>query len=257
MSETIQNSIGEPVLTIGDDVPPVHVAWSRVMGEVTALGKHQRNESQRFNFRGIDDVMNLLGPVLRTYGVAIIPRVYELRSRDFTNKSGGLMHEVHVLVEFTIVGPDGDTMTGSAPGESADSGDKATPKAMSVAFRTFLLQSLCLPTDETDPDAQVTDRSPVSTDDEMAQTTANGLASATAIESVQRVEEWAKGKSILGVQVTVGDVSLPLERVFADTYARLGDNTAGEQAEQVLKDSLGATEIDPSSVTEPTEGAQA
>jgi len=37
--------------------------------------------------------------------------------------------------------------------ESMDSGDKATAKAMSVAFRTALLQTLCLPTDESDPDA--------------------------------------------------------------------------------------------------------
>lgn len=257
MSEKIRNAGGETVFTVGDEVVPVHVAWSRVMGEVTALGKHQRNQSQGFNFRGIDDVMNLLGPVLRTHGVAILPYLRELRSRDFTSKSGGLMHEVHVIVGFTIIGPGGDTMTGSAPGESADSGDKATPKAMSVAFRTFLLQSLCLPTDETDPDAQVTDRGPAKTDDDMAQSTANGLATAVSVESVQRVEEWAKGKALLGVQVSVGDVTLPLERVFADTYARLGDNTAGEQAEQVLKDSLGATEIESSSVTEPTEGAQA
>ena len=47
----------------------VHQAWSAVMGEATALGKNQRTDSgQRFNFRGIDDVMNLVGPILRTHG---------------------------------------------------------------------------------------------------------------------------------------------------------------------------------------------
>lgn len=40
-----------------------------------------------------------------------------------------------------------------------DSGDKATAKAMSVAFRTALLQALCLPTDEIDPDAESYERS--------------------------------------------------------------------------------------------------
>ena len=38
-------------------------------------------------------------------------------------------------------------------GEAGDSGDKATPKAMSVALRTALLQTLMLPTDEPDPDS--------------------------------------------------------------------------------------------------------
>src|SRR5690606_34079164 len=36
-------------------------------------------------------------------------------------------------------------------GEAMDSGDKATSKAMSVAFRTALIQALALPTDEPDP----------------------------------------------------------------------------------------------------------
>jgi hypothetical protein len=44
------------------------------------------------------------------------------------------------------------------PGEAFDSGDKATAKAMSVAFRIALLQGLSLPTDETDPDAQTYER---------------------------------------------------------------------------------------------------
>jgi hypothetical protein len=39
-----------------------------------------------------------------------------------------------------------------------DSGDKAVPKAMSVAFRTALLQALALPTDEPDPDASTYER---------------------------------------------------------------------------------------------------
>jgi hypothetical protein len=41
-----------------------------------------------------------------------------------------------------------------------DSGDKATAKAMSVAMRTALLQALCLPTDEPDPDATSYERAP-------------------------------------------------------------------------------------------------
>jgi hypothetical protein len=36
--------------------------------------------------------------------------------------------------------------------------DKATAKAMSVAYRTFLLQVLALPTDDPDPDADYIDR---------------------------------------------------------------------------------------------------
>jgi hypothetical protein len=34
-----------------------------------------------------------------------------------------------------------------------DFGDKGTPKAMSVAYRTLLIQGLCIPTGEADPDS--------------------------------------------------------------------------------------------------------
>ena len=39
-----------------------------------------------------------------------------------------------------------------------DVGDKGTPKAMSVAYRIVLLQMLCIPTDEPDPDSQSYER---------------------------------------------------------------------------------------------------
>ena len=237
----------------------VHEAWSDVMGEATALGKDQRNQQQNFNYRGIDPLMNLVGPILRRHGVSIIPNSTTVRSRDFTTAKGTLMHEVHVDVGYTIYGPGGDFIYGHAPGESADSGDKATPKAMSVAYRTFLLQALCLPTDEPDPDSQTTDRSPVDTANEQAQRCADGLTTATDPAAVQRVYDWASERHLLLVNVTVGENSMPLSRVFSDTMTRLGDTTSDEKAEQVLKDSLGATEVsEESSVTEPTtEGAQA
>ena len=41
-----------------------------------------------------------------------------------------------------------------------DGGDKATAKAMSVAFRIALLQALALPTSEPDPDSTSYERSP-------------------------------------------------------------------------------------------------
>lgn len=136
-----------------ETVPNVQQAWANVMAEVQALGKHQRTDSgNRFNFRGVDDVMNAVGPALRRHGVAVVPTKVEHIGEEVTTTKGARMRNVTVLVSYAIHGPAGDTMSGAAAGEAADSGDKATPKAMSVAFRTFLLQALCLPTDEPDPD---------------------------------------------------------------------------------------------------------
>jgi len=68
------------------------------------------------------------------------------------------MDGVTLVVEYTITGPAGDTMTAAAAGQASDSGDKAVPKAMSVAYRTVLLQALCVPTGDPDPDSQVHER---------------------------------------------------------------------------------------------------
>lgn len=136
-----------------------------IKAEVGAVGKGERNAQQGFNFRGIDAVINAVAPALINHGVSIIPKVatYEFGTVEVGAKRTPMGH-ARVVVEYTLIGPEGDSLMGSAPGEAMDSGDKATAKAMSVALRTFLLQALSLPTTEPDPDAvayQRTDPHPV------------------------------------------------------------------------------------------------
>lgn len=129
-------------------------AWSAVMRDVQAISKDERNQAQKFNFRGIDAVMNAVGPVLRAHGVIVLPSALELKSVSYQTDKGSSMHRASVHMQYTIYGPEGDALIGSAWGEAADSGDKAVSKATSVAYRTFLLQGLTVPTDEPDPDAE-------------------------------------------------------------------------------------------------------
>src|SRR5206468_8989777 len=86
-------------------------------------------------------------------------RVVSVEHERYTTAKGTAMDGVTAIVEYTITGPDGGTLTAAAAGQAADSGDKAVPKAMSVAFRTVLLQTLCIPTDDPDPDSQTHERS--------------------------------------------------------------------------------------------------
>ena len=142
------------------DKPSVHEAWAAVQAEVKAVGKEGRNQQQSYNFRGIDGVMNAVGPALRKHGVFVTPT---LTSRDVSTVEVGQrrtpMGHVVVEVTYTVHGPAGDSFTGTVPGEAMDSGDKATSKAMSVAYRTFLIQALTLPTHEIDPDESTYERS--------------------------------------------------------------------------------------------------
>lgn len=135
-------------------IPTVVEALASVMDEVQAIAKDSRNEQQGFRFRGIDAVMGAVGPAFRNNGVVCVPVSVTHETEHYKTKTGTEMRDVTVIVGYRFYGPAGDYIDAAAAGEAADAGDKATPKAHSVAFRTLLLQALCIPTGDDDPDAQ-------------------------------------------------------------------------------------------------------
>lgn len=157
---------------------PIAQALNQVMKEVGAVAKKDKNQSQGFNFRGIDAVVNAVSPALQKHGVIVVPSVedYEYSSVEI-GKNRTVMGHVKVKVTYTFIGANGDAIKATVAGEAMDSGDKATAKAMSVAFRTALLQTLSLPTDEPDPDSQSYERS------ERVQVNTKALADAIATAS--------------------------------------------------------------------------
>lgn len=149
----------------GDDDPdmvPVHLAWLRVRKDVRAIGKGElyNGGGTRFNFRGVDTVVNTFGPVTLKHGINILPVGVEAEYRDTTSKGGTKMHEATVTVTWQIIGPMGDTfpMLLKTQGEALDSADKATAKAQSVALRVLLLTGGLTPTHDKDPDASYAER---------------------------------------------------------------------------------------------------
>lgn len=140
------------------DDPVIHHALAAVMADVGAVSKDGRNASQGFNFRGIDAVVNAVGPVLRKHGVTTLPIVEDAHYDTIGTKSGGTMRQCTLKVRWRFVGPAGDYLDAVVMSEAMDSGDKATSKAHSVSYRTALLQVLCIPTDEPDPDATTYER---------------------------------------------------------------------------------------------------
>jgi len=136
----------------------VHQALSKVMADVQAVRKDSKNQAQRFNFRGIDAVMNAVGPALRKHGVTILPEDVDVHRTNGTTANGKQTAEVVVKGSYRVYGPSGDSIHGKVAAEAMDFGDKAIAKAMSVAYRTFLLQALTIPTDEPDPDIESYER---------------------------------------------------------------------------------------------------
>ena len=133
-----------------------------VMGKVSGVAKRDRNDMQKFNFRGIDAVVNAVGPALREIGGVIVPTVLEKQYDRGVTKSGTPTVEAFLTIAFDWHGTDGgEPIRGIVAAEAMDTSDKATAKAMSVGLRTYLLQTLMLPTDEKDPDAEYHERKTV------------------------------------------------------------------------------------------------
>lgn len=151
--------LAEPTTADPEQVP-VAVAWARVMRDVHGIGKNSlyNQSGTRYNFRGVDAVVNAFGPACRRHGVIVIPHRVTPAHAPAVSKGGSAMRETTTVVRWHIVGPKGDHLEGESEGESLDTGDKGTAKAQSVALRMFLLAAGLVPTDEKDPDAQHVER---------------------------------------------------------------------------------------------------
>lgn len=111
------------------------------------IGKNRKADAgaAKYNFRGIDDAMNEMSPILVNNGISVTPRYSELVIQEREKEGGKFSRFVTVKGAFTFAAADGSSVTAEAYGEAMDSGDKATIKAQSVAFRTVLFQQFIVP----------------------------------------------------------------------------------------------------------------
>jgi hypothetical protein len=133
----------------------IYESITKIMEEIPAIGKDQTNKTQGFKYRGIDDVMNTLQPLLSKNKVFIIPQILEqTREERTTNKGGNLIYSI-CKIKYIFYAEDGTYIEAVTVGEGMDSGDKATNKAMAIAMKYALFQVFCIPTEEMkDPDGE-------------------------------------------------------------------------------------------------------
>jgi ERF superfamily len=136
----------------------VYSAIASVMADLSkiGIGKDKKNQQQGFMYRGVDDVMNALAPIISKHGLVILPRVTKREVIERQSKSGGALFYVTLDMEFDFVAAEDGSkhVVGPVIGEAMDSGDKASNKAMSIAYKYACFQAFCIPT-EADPDAEV------------------------------------------------------------------------------------------------------
>jgi len=124
----------------------------RAANSVGAIGKDAKNEQQRYQYRSIEIIVAKGGSALRAEGVIVVPIATEVVHQEtYETKKGGIMHAIRLEVTWSVIGH-GETITLQTMGEGADSGDKATQKAHTFAWKTMLVQLLGISEGVDDPD---------------------------------------------------------------------------------------------------------
>ncbi|HEU4347598.1 MAG TPA: ERF family protein [Actinoplanes sp.] len=126
-----------------------------LMRRISAISKDQEmSEGRRFKFRGVDDVMAVVGPELRDLGLLCIPEMVHDESVQVeygAQRKIGYRTRVHM--RYRMIGPDASELViGPVLGESIDGSDKGGSQAQSVAYRDMWLRALCVPTGEPEPE---------------------------------------------------------------------------------------------------------
>ena len=138
-------------------VPKIYGAIAGVIADVGTVSKDKVNKQQGFKYRSIDDVYDALHPALAKNKVFIVPEILD-QQREIvgTTKNGAKMSQVICRVKFTFYAEDGSHVEAVLIGEGMDTGDKATNKAMAIAYKYACFQVFCIPTEElqTDPDGE-------------------------------------------------------------------------------------------------------
>lgn len=174
----------------------IYESITAIMQEIPAIGKEKKNQQQGFKYRGIDDVMNALQPILAKHKVFVVPEVLEqTREERVTGKGTTLLYSL-MKIKYTFYAEDGTSIYAVVIGEGMDSGDKASNKAMAIALKYAFFQVFCIPTEEMkDPDAETPEAS-----------TPKKSAPAIPAEPEQPCQCEACGKQIRDAKNSAGEV---------------------------------------------------
>jgi hypothetical protein len=133
--------------------PQIYGLLAKVLADSEPIDKDARNDQQGYNYRSLDQVVATVRLACRKHGVVPVPTVLEQSRHEYATRSGGTMHVCICTMQTTFYAPDGSSVSAVTIGEGADSGDKASNKAMSAAQKYGLLQTFLLGA-EIDGDAE-------------------------------------------------------------------------------------------------------
>lgn len=149
------------LIQAAEGVPMIYSAMLNIQAEVGAIIKtKKRDAGVQYKFRGIDDVMNHMYPLLIKHGVFMTPHKVDKYEHSTWVKNGKNVFDCHIEVEFRYYAADGSFVQSTMAAESSDYSDKATQQAISYCYREDFCKTFCIPTvDMSDGDDKMPDRS--------------------------------------------------------------------------------------------------
>lgn len=228
--EQVANALGvphavepDPRMGIPEGWQMIHTLMGRILADLGPVLKRERNLEQRYNFRGIDSVVNAVNAAFKTHRVYITSEIIEARFQATRTTGDKATREVTGKIRYWFNAPDGSRVPTEVLTEALDQSDKGGPKGMSVALRIALLQTFLLPTDE-----PTTDHEYLTRDGQNAMPPTTAALVLAAVEdpatTVARLrgELWA-----VVVEHSAWDRQAPADpsertwlQAFADRYAR-------------------------------------
>jgi len=137
--------------TTDQQVPKILSAINSIMASIEPIAKNKVNQHHDYKFRGVDDVYAVLNPMLVANKVVIIPEVTNITTEQFTSSKGTLTFRSVVTMKYSVLhSEDASVVEVVIIGEGMDTGDKATNKAMSTAYKYMAFQLFCIPVDTGD-----------------------------------------------------------------------------------------------------------
>ena len=134
----------------------IYAAVAAAAGEMKAIEKDQQNTGQGFKFRSIETIVAAAKPILTKHEISITPNGFEvISSEEVQSSSGSRGYRVVVYGGWQVGHSDGSFIEAAMLGEAIDYGDKATSKAVQMAYKYLLTQMLGIGSE--DPDGESPD----------------------------------------------------------------------------------------------------
>lgn len=127
-------------ITLSSPAGDIYLAIPKIMSEMPGVAKDQKNPAQNYNYRGIDDVMNAISPLMAKYSVFASVTTLDIKRFTGQSVSGKIMITTLLTVKLTLHAKDGSFVSSVVVGEGTDFGDKSANKAHTMAYKYGLIQ---------------------------------------------------------------------------------------------------------------------